>query len=219
MRASNPVVLETSDLDGPQPGANVAIATTWKVLWETDAAVLPLGFPSSTAGTLPHAAAVLLLDVVARERLGLRAVNFADAQRRLGLEAELRAAADMLAASVLDRLASTPDAHVREAYDMLRVGLAELGCRPIPNWNHNYRDRLRWLGARVGLQQDRVMIPGLTTHQAKGREWPVVALALDESEVGHLAAGLRVESEKHRQLYVAATRARRKTFLVGASAA
>jgi hypothetical protein len=57
-------------------------------------------------------------------------------------------------------------------------------------------------------------VPGLTTHQAKGREWDVVGVRLGTGEQEALAAGLNVSVESHRQLYVACTRARRATMAI-----
>jgi DNA helicase-2/ATP-dependent DNA helicase PcrA len=57
-------------------------------------------------------------------------------------------------------------------------------------------------------------VPGLTAHQAKGREWDVVGIRLTPSEREALAGGLTVHEDTHRKLYVACTRARRITVEV-----
>ena len=67
------------------------------------------------------------------------------------------------------------------------------------------RDRLAYSGQ---------LIAGMTVHQAKGREWDYVGVRLSEEERATLAAGLRVDNERHRQLYVACTRARFSTTSV-----
>ena len=72
-----------------------------------------------------------------------------------------------------------------------------------------HTDRLAEIATRVRYRGRPV--PGLTTHQAKGREWEVVEVRLDANEREALAAGLNVRVESHRQLYVACTRARRAT--------
>jgi DNA helicase-2/ATP-dependent DNA helicase PcrA len=54
----------------------------------------------------------------------------------------------------------------------------------------------------------RDLIPGLSVHQAKGCEWPRVGVALRDSDIGILAAGLRQLEPEHNVLYVALTRAR-----------
>ena len=58
------------------------------------------------------------------------------------------------------------------------------------------------------------LIPGLTTHQAKGREWDAVGICLTDSDWKALASGLQVETDTHRQLYVACTRARHSTMVI-----
>jgi DNA helicase-2/ATP-dependent DNA helicase PcrA len=71
----------------------------------------------------------------------------------------------------------------------------------------------------LALMQDRLarpvrLVPGLTTHQAKGGEWEVVGVRLADSERAALAGGLSVDDDMHRKLYVACTRARGRTVEV-----
>jgi hypothetical protein len=47
------------------------------------------------------------------------------------------------------------------------------------------------------------LVPGLTTHHAKRREWEVVGICSSSGESQALANGLGVEIGTHRQLYVA----------------
>ncbi|MFE3230259.1 3'-5' exonuclease [Nocardia sp. NPDC059228] len=63
-------------------------------------------------------------------------------------------------------------------------------------------DRLR---ARL---QRRDLIPGLTVHQAKGREWNHVGVALNLAQERILDQGLRELEPEHCVLYVALTRAK-----------
>jgi len=72
---------------------------------------------------------------------------------------------------------------------------------------------------RLALVQLRLacadrFLPGLTVHQAKGREWDAVGIRLTESERTALAGGLALENDSHRKLYVACTRARCTTVEV-----
>jgi DNA helicase-2/ATP-dependent DNA helicase PcrA len=53
------------------------------------------------------------------------------------------------------------------------------------------------------------VVAGMTVHQAKGREWPVVGLRLRDGDVARLGAGLK-HSFDGRVLYVALTRAAQK---------
>jgi DNA helicase-2/ATP-dependent DNA helicase PcrA len=57
-------------------------------------------------------------------------------------------------------------------------------------------------------------VPGLTTPQAKGGEWDIVAVRLRDSERAALAAGLSSTEDTHRKIYVACTRARYVTVEV-----
>jgi DNA helicase-2/ATP-dependent DNA helicase PcrA len=79
-----------------------------------------------------------------------------------------------------------------------------------PKVHANYVARLKLLQPRLKAAES--VIPGMTIHQAKGREWGSVACRLTETEAAHLADGLMRTNEKHRQLYVACTRARDQTF-------
>ncbi|MFF3656294.1 3'-5' exonuclease [Streptomyces olivochromogenes] len=54
-------------------------------------------------------------------------------------------------------------------------------------------------------------VPGLTAHQAKGREWDHVGVRLTSAERATLRQGLSPNSEDHRKLYVALTRAKQTT--------
>jgi len=52
-------------------------------------------------------------------------------------------------------------------------------------------------------------------HQAKGQEWPHVAVALGEREWKRLAEGLSKDVEEDRTLYVALTRGKYETGILG----
>ncbi|WP_414496268.1 ATP-binding domain-containing protein [Streptomyces sp. CRN 30] len=58
------------------------------------------------------------------------------------------------------------------------------------------------------------LTPGLTCHQAKGREWDRVGVRLEESDAAVLRKGLDSTDEAHRSLYVALTRARVRSLAV-----
>jgi len=73
----------------------------------------------------------------------------------------------------------------------------------------NYTKRLDLIRSRV--LGGKHLTLAMTVHQAKGREWDVVGLALNQEERMSLSAGLQRENESHRQLYVACTRARYRT--------
>jgi len=70
---------------------------------------------------------------------------------------------------------------------------------------------LRALGRRLGTAH---LIPGMTIHQAKGREWANVGVHMQPDEGHHLAGGLSRERPSDRGLYVALTRAKRSVCRV-----
>ena len=75
-------------------------------------------------------------------------------------------------------------------------------------------DRIGLLGA-LGRRLGRAhLIPGMTIHQAKGREWANVGVYLQPDEEHHLAAGLSRERPSDRALYVGLTRAKRSVYRV-----
>ncbi|MFC9081324.1 3'-5' exonuclease [Streptomyces sp. NPDC057062] len=79
-------------------------------------------------------------------------------------------------------------------------------------------DRNVYNADRLRLRADASqLIPGLTAHQAKGREWNHVGVLLTDSERETLAAGLVKTREDHRTLYVALTRAKHATRRVADS--
>ncbi|MFD1277968.1 ATP-binding domain-containing protein [Streptomyces kaempferi] len=65
------------------------------------------------------------------------------------------------------------------------------------------------LQLRLGDDQ---LVPGLTCHQSKGREWDTVAIKLSTADTSALARGLDPTEADHRSLYVALTRARLNTL-------
>ena len=72
-------------------------------------------------------------------------------------------------------------------------------------------DCLRML--RDWISTDREYVPGLTFHQAKGKEWPTVDVVLDASAQNALANGLNPMDERHRKIYVGSTRGIKATRL------
>jgi DNA helicase-2/ATP-dependent DNA helicase PcrA len=56
------------------------------------------------------------------------------------------------------------------------------------------------------------LVPGLTCHQAKSREWDTVGIRLEENDAAVLHKSLVPEHKERRSLHVALTRARRHTI-------
>jgi DNA helicase II / ATP-dependent DNA helicase PcrA len=112
---------------------------------------------------------------------------------------------------VTENLKASDAVALRRASAQLATAVGKISTR-VPD--HRY-----WDVERLGLLARRLrfsgrLVPGLTAHQAKGREWNAVGVCLNGSERAALARGLLVWLESHRAVYVACTRARRFTYLV-----
>ncbi|WP_225724669.1 MULTISPECIES: UvrD-helicase domain-containing protein [unclassified Nocardia] len=190
---------------------DVILARKWQSLWDGPDHVLPLSFGRPRNQT--DAAVELLLDPVIQGRFGRPAHNAADAAAVLGIDRR-RLQSDGALNPVLElvRLGTTDSA--TDALILLRRILKESGSscqlRPMAAPSEEVQiSRLVTLARR--LHRPRV-IPGMTVHQAKGREWPVVGLYLGEDDIDRLAAGLIQHRDDDRVLYVALTRASHKTL-------
>ena len=111
---------------------------------------------------------------------------------------------------VVEALRTPGKAALNAAYGKLSDVMATVSPRTLRAAHPAHTGRLAEIATRIRYSGRPV--PGLTTHQAKGREWEVVGVRLSASERDALAAGLDVRVESHRQLYVACTRARRATM-------
>ncbi|WOZ03396.1 ATP-binding domain-containing protein [Streptomyces violaceoruber] len=109
----------------------------------------------------------------------------------------------------LEALAGTDS--VRSVWrDFVNVLITELPVKSLITHGRVPLSGLQSLRARSQVRHDR-LVPGLTCHQAKGREWDAVGVRLEESDVAALHTGLVLQVEEHRSLYVALTRARHLT--------
>lgn len=205
LRERRPVVLPVGDLEH----VDVVLSREWKPLWEAKAHFLPFAF-SGAKGTLPEAAATLALSRLLELTFGVPAVDIADARALIGLgdDDDLGPELD----DVLEVLGSDEEEAAKAAYAKLASAIAEHTDGVLPPVHWQYTKRLLWLRSR--LRADRPLVPAMTAHQAKGREWPIVGVHLMESDEETLANGLDPQNERHRQLYVACTRARDRTVSV-----
>lgn len=194
-----PEVSSTADVD-------VVLAREWNQLWDADTGILPLAF-GSTTGNVDEAASTLLLHVATRSLLRRDAVFLADALVTLGITD--RGALDRFMTGLGDLLTTLKLASTRPALKEVRHALVTHvrteSPRTFPNVHNSHVKRLEILRDRLHAVR---LIPGLTVHQAKGREWDSVALRLSDDGRAMLAAGLSKDNEGHRLLYVACTRAR-----------
>jgi DNA helicase II / ATP-dependent DNA helicase PcrA len=198
---------------GASDRCDVVLASEWARLWGCTS-VLPLSFGQVTNRV--DAAMAILLDHVVAQRFKRLSSFGPDAEVMLGLdETVLRAEGPTQLPSVMATLSSGAADAASTAFAELREVLLSMGSNNItsltaPKMAVRY-DRLRTLSERAALAD---VIPGLTIHQAKGREWRRVGVALSDVEVARLASGLDETREADRTLYVGLTRARESTCAV-----
>jgi DNA helicase-2/ATP-dependent DNA helicase PcrA len=211
LRGGRPVTLQTIVEEGIfSTGVDVVLAALWDDLWSAGRSVLPIAW-GSAKGNIVESATTLLLNQVISILFGMKATYLADALSTLRIdEAELPSLEPGLT-GVLELVDAANDrAQWNGAYDALVGVVSRVSHVGFPNAHANYTKRLKLLQPR--LRAEGRVIPGMTIHQAKGREWDVVACRLSDTELMHLANGLSTANEKHRQLYVACTRARDLTL-------
>lgn len=95
-------------------------------------------------------------------------------------------------APVLDRLSGGTTGDAAAALALLRETLRHIGGRTIPTLSGEQETArvvsLVALSKRLGKSH---LVPGMTVHQAKGREWDRVAVHLLPAQQARLAAGLQ----------------------------
>jgi DNA helicase-2/ATP-dependent DNA helicase PcrA len=204
LRASEPVSVPS---DGPH---DVALASRWDALWSGPAHVLPLSFGRTTNQN--DAAVILLLDHLVRSCLSEHAIFLPESLILLGLDMDAYfAGAPVLLSGVLQTLSSGAADAPERALGQLRQAVKDMGAprRPRAGSGENEQrqiERLASLAARLHAADP--LVPGMTIHQAKGREWNHVGVILSTNELARLSSGLDRETESDRALYVALTRAR-----------
>jgi DNA helicase-2/ATP-dependent DNA helicase PcrA len=196
----------TGDLD-------VVLALWWQDLWDLGGSVLPLAFHGYKGNGYEEAAATVLLNHVTRSIFDMDATYLNDALTALDvrdhdapreLEAGLQRVAEMLRAG--DKEVLNP------AYDELIRLVGTISQREFRAAHGAHTKRLAQIQQRLAYPGRPV--PGLTTHQAKGSEWESVGVRLTDKGRAALAAGLSPDDDSHRRIYVACTRAHRRTVEV-----
>ncbi|OKJ92942.1 UvrD-helicase domain-containing protein [Amycolatopsis sp. CB00013] len=217
LREGHGVTLDLTASDALEGKVDVALATEWKPLWQASDGILPLAFHSFKGG-IEEAAATLLLNHVTRSALGENATYLADALMTLSINAP--DAAEQLnneLHQVVETLVGSEKDPVRAAYAKLAEITASFSPRRLRRAHAAHTIRLKLIAAR--LEQRARLIPGLTTHQAKGGEWDAVGVVLSRLEQARLQGGLTHEQDTDRKLYVACTRARMCTVLIATETA
>jgi DNA helicase-2/ATP-dependent DNA helicase PcrA len=187
---------------------DVVLASSWDALWNGPDHVLPLSFGRTTNKT--DAAAIMLLDHIVHAKFSERTIFLPEALLLLDLDPEIyRSQGPVVLGNVVDVL-NSPSGGPQLALSALRQAVKDLGgSRRPPSGSgkaeQRQLDRLSALARRIRSPR---LVPGMTIHQAKGREWEHVGVQLTSAEVAVLSAGLDQSMENHRALYVALTRAR-----------
>jgi DNA helicase-2/ATP-dependent DNA helicase PcrA len=208
LRAKRPVTLQAR----ADRSVDVVLAGQWNALWNIGADVLPLSFGSPDGS--PEAAALLLLNHVTSTTVGSRAVFLDDALTNLGItDPRATDRLDDRFRNVLKTLRSPHKNAVNDAWDELVAAIGTESRREFPRRHYTHTARLKKIRAHL-LSGETQLVPGLTVHQAKGREWDVVGVRLTAAEQEQLLNGLDEGSEAQRQVYVALTRARSLTLAV-----
>jgi DNA helicase-2/ATP-dependent DNA helicase PcrA len=208
LRGRAPIILAAG---GPY---DVVLASNWDTLWNGPDNVLPLSFGRTTNRT--DAAAIVLLDHIVHAKFAQRTIFLPEALLLLDLDPEAyRMQGPTVLGNVVDTLVR-PGGGPAAALRALRQAVIQLGGARRPraggaDAEQRQLDRLDALARRV---RAGYVVPGMTIHQAKGREWNHVGVRLTDGEVGILGRGLDPTAESNRALYVALTRARYAATLI-----
>lgn len=215
LRAKTPVVLPRRD---GRP-VDVVLARTWKELWEIGGDVLPLSFGSPDS--VPAAAALLLLNHVTVITLDTAAVFRDEALTQLGIvDVDALIRLDPLLAEIIRSLRKPAGTNVAakrivdQCWDDLVTAIGTESPRRFPRRHGTHTARLAAIRAHLLDNTNRRFVPGLTVHQAKGREWPQVGMRITRADSIRLRNGLDETAEADRTLYVALTRGERLTVAV-----
>jgi DNA helicase-2/ATP-dependent DNA helicase PcrA len=212
LRLGRPVGL----VHGSPSEVDVVLASQWSDLWSVGENVLPLSFGHPDNFT--DAVIALLLDVVVAAQFGedsvfsheaLSILNIDPRQFKLVGSSLLRDALKILESDDPDSPATTLAA-LRQAAKALNCPYQLRRLRA----ESEQKQLARVSDLRRRLRAGSRLIPGVTVHQAKGREWDVVGVRLSESQKRQISSGLSQEQDSDRVLYVALTRARQRVVIV-----
>lgn len=210
LRSGQPVALEATD------EYDVVLAPKWNDLWEGPSNVLPMSFGNTKNKT--DAAAIVLLDHLVYQAFSQHAIFLQEALVLLDLDPQTyRARGASVLSGVVDALSQPGDGAPGAALALLRQAVKDLGAARRPpsgqgDAEQRQLDRMAALSLRV--RSGGQLVPGMTIHQAKGREWNRVGVRLGQTELSSLASGLDRSKEHDRAIYVALTRARQHVGLV-----
>jgi len=188
---------------------DVVLASQWDQLWHGPDNVLPVSFGLTANKT--DAAAIVLLDHLVYSAFSHHAIFLPEALLLLDLDPDTyRTDGPAVLGRVVEVLSGPGQDAPANALRALRASMKDLGSPRRPpsgsgDSEQRQLDRLAALALRV--RSNRPLVPGMTIHQAKGREWRHVGVRLSDGEMARLAVGLDRDMEHDRALYVALTRA------------
>jgi DNA helicase-2/ATP-dependent DNA helicase PcrA len=192
---------------------DVVLAAEWKPLWAAGDQVLPLAFGQLQNRT--DAAMAILLEWLITSHFGRIPTRGAEAALVLGMEPDILRGDLTPLGPVRDCLAGGTAQDARAALDLLRRIVGTMCSGYIPKLKDSAEasriKRLQSLARRLGKAQ---LIPGMSIHHAKGREWDHVGVRLSDADQYQLARGLSQQRASDRALYVALTRAKRSVHRV-----
>jgi DNA helicase-2/ATP-dependent DNA helicase PcrA len=207
LRASRPVSLPV----GSAVEVDVVLAHQWDHLWEVGDKVLPTAFRPQP-GNPQQAAATILLNRLTTQRFGHQATYLADAILPLQMPgphalARLEPQLD----EILTRLVEGGTLTAKGIWPRFAEILMTEAQRDIKtNPHRNYWGRLAQMADRARQPH---LVPGMSVHQAKGREWSAVGVRMTDEDRSLLASGLSPDTEVERQLYEPPRHVRRLTGL------
>ncbi|MEM7093704.1 MAG: UvrD-helicase domain-containing protein [Actinomycetota bacterium] len=194
LRAGDPVTIPSA-ADEP----DVVLAAEWDHIPASGPDAIPVSFGQLDCQA--DASIALLLDVVTQARLGVAALGQVEAARCL------RRDSDTIDLGVALKQLRDPSIPLEDVMESLRAATKVDGKRKPSLPAKRLPSRLARLQLlRDWLLNEREYVPGFTFHQAKGKEWPTVHLALDSGSRAALTQGLDKNNEDHRKIYVGATR-------------
>ncbi|MER5435988.1 UvrD-helicase domain-containing protein [Streptomyces sp. NPDC002588] len=198
--------------EGEARDVDVVLARQWRLLWDADPHILPLAVRTKT-GQFQEAVCTLLLNELAQSTFGRPGIDLVDARTSLGImESDTLAQLRPHLRNALERLAGQGNLSGIWT-DLASTMVAMTPLVPSEGQKRTPRAALAKLRTRLEVAREG-LVPGMTCHQAKGREWNRVGVRLEETDEASLLRGLNPTNEAHRALYVALTRARHLSLAV-----
>jgi len=171
---------------GDAAHCDAVLATGWDSLWQAGKSVLPIGL--GALGNKSDALLTVLLNRVTLSQIGQEARNYAEACFLLKVPLESSERDRALDEFLSDLRTGTPP-----TFEALRTRHGPLGLDRKPARLASAANEAKLDAALLRLR-DRLdghpLVPGLSVHQAKGREYDRVGLRLKAPEVSRLTAGL-----------------------------